>query len=183
MEWKDIAQTVSKVAPVLGAVLGGPVGAVAGAAGTLISSFLGVDAQPALIAEALHDPDTVIRLKELEHREHEMLMRWQATQLQAEVENVRGARDREVALAKLGHGGAWITGLVALVVIVGFFWMLHAVVSMDTVNDPALLLLGSLGTAFGAVVNYYLGSSLGSYRKDGILGQSGARGGGGHAKM
>ena len=83
-----------------------------------------------------------------------------------ELQNVQGARTREVELARIGHGGAWVTGAVSLVVIVGFFWMLDKVVGAETVSEPALLLLGSLGTAFGAVVNYYLGSSLGSYRKD-----------------
>lgn len=39
---------------------------------------------------------------------------------------------------------------------------------------PALVLLGSLGTAFGAVVNYYLGSSLGSAQKTAMI-QGGAK--------
>jgi len=180
MEWRDVAGTVAKVAPVLGAVLGGPVGAVAGAAGSLLGSFLGVKAEPEAVAEALRDPQTALRMRELEQERMTQLLQWQATQLEAELANVRDARAREVSLAALGHGGAWVTGAVALVVIAGFFWMLHAVVSMQTVNEPALLLLGSLGTAFGAVVNYYLGSSLGSYRKDGLAslgGQSGDRAG------
>ena len=44
--------------------------------------------------------------------------------------------------------------------------MLTEVINQTMINEPALLLLGSLGTAFGSVVNYYLGSSIGSYRKD-----------------
>lgn len=185
MNWKDIASTVAKVAPVLATVLGGPVGAVAGAAGALLGSALGVKATPEEVASALHDPQALVRLRELETQQQTILVQWQATQLQAELDNVRSAREREVSLARMGHGGAWISGMVALVVIVGFFWMLRAVVSMETVNEPALLLLGSLGTAFGAVVNYYLGSSLGSYRKDMQGKRAGAEGtsGGGHAAM
>ena len=33
-------------------------------------------------------------------------------------------------------------------------------------GEPGILLLGSLSTAFGSVVNYYLGSSLGSALKE-----------------
>ncbi|MCT4534494.1 hypothetical protein [Halodesulfovibrio sp.] len=166
MDWKELATSVAKVAPVLGAALGGPVGAIAGAAGTLISSFLGVDPEPQAVAAALENPQMLLKLKELEVEQQAQLLGWQRAQLEAELQNVQGARAREVALAKAGHGGAWITGMVSLVVICGFFWMLSEVVAAPDVSEPALLLLGSLGTAFGAVVNYYLGSSLGSYRKD-----------------
>lgn len=183
MEWKDVAKTVAKAAPVLATVLGGPAGAVAGAAGSLVASLFGVAPEPDEIARVLDDPQALVRLKELETEHAALLLRWQATQLQAELDNVRSAREREVQLAKAGHGGAWVTGLVAMVVIVGFFWMLQAVVEMGQVNEPALLLLGSLGTAFGAVVNYYLGSSLGSYRKDALLGQGKPQGGGGNAAL
>lgn len=166
MDWKDLGMSVAKVAPVLGAALGGPVGAIAGAAGTLISSFLGVEPEPQAVAAALKDPKVLVSLKKLEVEQQEQVMAWQRVQLEVELRNVQDARAREVALAKAGHGGACVTGIVSLVVICGFFWMLREVVSAPQVSEPALLLLGSLGTAFGAVVNYYLGSSLGSYRKD-----------------
>lgn len=177
MEWKEVAGTVAKAAPVLAGVLGGPVGAVAGAAGALLGSFLGVEPDPAQVAKALENPGSLTELRRLEAEQQAVLLGWQASQLQAELENVRGAREREVSLVRMGHGGAWISGVVSLVVIVGFFWMLHAVVHMQAVNEPVLLLLGSLGTAFGAVVNYYLGSSLGSYRKDALGGMRDPRGG------
>lgn len=165
MNWKEVGETVAKTAPLLGSVLGGPAGAIAGVAGSLLGSFLGVEAEPETVLSALQDPHVAARLQELESAERERILHWQQAQLSAELENVRDARSREVKLAQSGHGGAWVTGAVSLVVISGFFWMLQLVVSMPEVSEPALLLLGSLGTAFGAVVNYYLGSSLGSYRK------------------
>ena len=168
MDWKDVGEIVAKGAPILGAALGGPVGAIAGAAGSLVASFLGCEDSPQAVEQAItQNPDALLKLKELEAKQQAQLIGWQQAQLNAELANVQGARAREVELAKAGHGGAWITGIVSLVVIVGFFWMLNSVVSSPSVSEPALLLLGSLGTAFGAVVNYYLGSSLGSFRKDG----------------
>ncbi len=166
MEWKDIAHFVAKSAPILGAALGGPIGAIAGAAGSIIASTLGVEATPAAIASMLQKPEVLIKLKELEMQERVRFMQWQEEQMNAELNNVKDARAREVNLARLGHGGAWVTGVVSLVVVLGFFWMLTEVINQTMINEPALLLLGSLGTAFGSVVNYYLGSSIGSYRKD-----------------
>ncbi len=179
MDWKTVASAVANSAPILGAVLGGPAGAVAGAAGSILASTLGVEADPSAVLRKLNDPQSAERLRELEVRERSRLLQWQEKQLEAELANTQGARAREVALARAGHGGAWVTGLVALVVVVGFFWMLMMVLEQPRISEPALLLLGSLGTAFGSVVNYYLGSSLGSLRKNAFIApasQAAARG-------
>ena len=58
---------------------------------------------------------------------------------------------------------------IAFLVIAGFFgciWMVRAGEVHSSMRDALLLLIGSLGAAFGAIVNYYFGSSLGSARKD-----------------
>lgn len=168
MGWADVGKAVAKAAPVLGAVLGGPVGAVAGAAGALLSSVLGVDADPQAVTTALANPETLLKLKQLESDERRRLLEWQSTQLNAELENVKSARAREVELAKAGHGASWATSIVSCIVTVGFFVMLYLVISggKAELGDAGLMLLGTLATGFGAVINYYLGSSLGSASKD-----------------
>lgn len=169
MTWKDVGRMAAKTAPVLAGALGGPAGAIAAAAGSLLASFLGEEPEPAAVAKALQDPATMLRLKELETQERARLLEWQSKQVEMDLANVRDARRREVELAKAGHGAAWSTTAVALVVTLGFFAMLWAVLGQAEVSEAALLLLGSLGTAFGAVVNYYLGSSLGSLQKSRLL--------------
>lgn len=169
MTWKDVGRMAAKTAPVLAGALGGPVGAVASAAGSLLASFLGEEPEPEAVAKALQDPATMLRLRELEAQERARLLEWQAKQVEMDLANVRDARRREVELAKAGHGAAWSTTAVALVVTLGFFAMLRSVLDQDEVSEAALLLLGSLGTAFGAVINYYLGSSLGSAQKNRMI--------------
>ncbi|TGW14462.1 hypothetical protein EIL50_05420, partial [bacterium NHP-B] len=69
MDWKDLGKTVVSAAPVLGGLLGGPVGT---AAGTLIASVFGVDPNPEAVAKAVKDdPEAFVRLKEIElnHKE------------------------------------------------------------------------------------------------------------------
>ena len=178
MNWKDVGMVAAKAAPILGAALGGPVGAVAGAAGTLLASVLGVEATPEAVLGKLADPQSAVMLQELELRRQDRLLSWQEEQLAAELADTKNARAREVALAGIGHAASYATSLVALVVVVGFFWMLAGVMEQKEVNEPTLLLLGALGTAFGSVVNYYLGSSLGSFRKNNLL-ESRQTGGGG----
>jgi len=171
MNWADIGKTVARVAPVLGGVLGGPVGAIAGAAGSLVASFLGCEPEPEAVAKIVADPAALARLQELEIRKQETILDWQAKQLDAELKNTTDARAKEVNLAKSGSKTVWATPAVALVVTVGFFMLLFAVLEKGPgeINQAALILLGTLGTGFGSVVNYYLGSSLGSTQKNDML--------------
>lgn len=64
MDWRNVAETVGKVAPVLGGALYGPAGsAVAG----IVASVLGVGGTPEEVAEALRgDPEAFTKLRRLE---------------------------------------------------------------------------------------------------------------------
>jgi len=172
MSWKDVAEVVAKYAPTVGGAIGGPIGTLAGAAASLLAKALGVEAEPEAVMAALKDPTVLVRLREIEAAERQRYLELQTAQLQAEIDNVKSARGREVELAKAGHGAAWGTSIVAVLVTVGFFVMLGIVLwsrSEGVQSEAALLLLGTLAAGFGAVINYYLGSSVGSKQKDGLL--------------
>jgi ABC-type Mn2+/Zn2+ transport system permease subunit len=67
---------------------------------------------------------------------------------------------------------------IAFLVIFGFFAAIWMVLSQEvnpSMRDALLILIGSLGAAFGAVVQYYFGSSSGSARKDELYGGSSGR--------
>ncbi len=169
LTWSDVGKTVARAAPVLGAVLGGPVGAVVASAGALAASALGTEPEPEAVEAALKaSPDALLRLKELEGQQQACLLDWQTAQLNAELGNVQGARQREVELVKAGSITGWSTSIVACIVTLGFFAMLYIVLTggKQELGESGILLLGSLASAFGAVVNYYLGSSLGSVLKE-----------------
>ncbi|MBK7424861.1 MAG: hypothetical protein IPJ48_18265 [Propionivibrio sp.] len=65
--------------------------------------------------------------------------------------------------------------VLSALITVGFFgnlgWMMHDHTAID--NQPLLIMLGSLGAAFGAVVNFWLGSTnKGSDRIKELLAQA-----------
>ena len=168
MDWKDVGNVIGKAAPVLGAVLGGPVGAIAGAAGSLVAKALGSESTPEAVNTAIQaDPEALIKLRELEVQEQGQLLTWQWQQIQADLDNVKDARAREVAMAQAGKT-SYATPIVSIVISLGFFLMLWVILTggKSEVGEAGLMLLGWLGSAFGSVVNYYLGSSLGSATKD-----------------
>ena len=168
MDWSDIGKVVANVAPTVATLFGCPP-VIANAAGGLLADFLGVEQKPEAVAEAIRDPETLLKLKQFELEKEKALYRLQASALHTEMLNTKSARDKEAKLASTGHINALATPIVAIIVCVGFFYMLDGIINQpkDTEqSEAALLLLGSLGTAFGAVVNYYLGSSLGSFMKE-----------------
>jgi hypothetical protein len=64
-----------------------------------------------------------------------------------------------------------IQAMLGLAITAGFFSTLWFVKGLDvasSMRDAVLILIGSLGAAFGAVVNFYFGSSSGSQLKDRI---------------
>ena len=66
----------------------------------------------------------------------------------------------------------FMQSMLAFVIAAGFFgaiWLAVRVEVNPSMRDPLLILIGSLGAAFGAVVNYYFGSSKGSADKNKLL--------------
>ncbi|MGK2899860.1 MAG: 3TM-type holin [Burkholderiaceae bacterium] len=67
LDWKDIAATVAKSAPILGTILGGPAGAAIGAASSIIASALGVENTPDAVSQALQvNPDAAVKIAQIE---------------------------------------------------------------------------------------------------------------------
>jgi hypothetical protein len=66
-----------------------------------------------------------------------------------------------------------IPAVLAILITIGFFGVLGGMLSGQLQasgnNEALLILLGALGAAWGAVVNFYFGSSAGSAAKNEML--------------
>ena len=181
MDWKDVSKLVGGAAPILGTLLGGPAGA---AVGGLIASALGT---PGSDADAVHaaisaDPGAALKLATIESDNKVKLQGMQldhadrliaadTAQVQADVDDRKSAREREVSvrdntpaalgwvivLASVGLGAAIVTGYVT--------------------KDPALA--GTVGTVIGymfgeakQVLNYFFGSNSATARTTEMLANS-----------
>jgi len=66
-DWKGIAASISKIAPALGTVLGGPAGAAIGTGVSILANALGVEQKPEAIEKALQsDPEAYTKIKKAE---------------------------------------------------------------------------------------------------------------------
>lgn len=162
-DWLGIVKTI---APTVASALLGPLG---GAAVAAIGGIIGVpDATQDTIKQVITNgqltQEQLGKLRELE-------LKYKADELErgfryAELEY----KDIDSARAMQTATGSWVPGVLALSVTVGFFgilsWML---VGEPPKSDALLVMLGSLGTAWTAIISFYFGSSHGSQRKSELL--------------
>lgn len=156
-DWKDV---LKKLAPTAAALLAGP---FAGMAVTAIGEALGID-EPTqekigqafksqqlsgeqLVQVKLAEQTLALKLEELGVKREEL-----------DIANTKSARDMQIATQSR------VPGALAFLVSFGFFsiliWMLSDYSIKPT--EPLLVMLGSLGTAWTAIIGFYFGSSQGS---------------------
>ena len=165
MDWKSIVGTV---APALAMALGGP---LAGSAVKLIAgAVLGDEAAgEAEVARAVAGmtPEQLAALKSADH-DFAVKMR----ELDIDLDRI-AAGDRVSARRMQSDTRSWVPGALAMLITAGFFgvlaWMLGHGLPSGGGSEAMLVMLGALGTAWGAVVNFYYGSSAGSERKTAML--------------
>lgn len=171
----NLASILSKAAPWLAAAAAGPAGLAGMAIKTVAEAMggepVGADDLAAAVAGATPEQVAALKQAELDFRVRMQELGFkQITDLETIAAGDRAsARERE---AKTGD--TLTPRTLALLVTAGFFgvlaWLL-AYGKPEAGGDALLVMLGSLGTAWTAIVSYYFGSSAGSAAKTELLGK------------
>lgn len=159
MEW------LKTLVPMLGTALGGPLG---GAAATFIAEKLGLEAKTLeAVSEVLGSgkmtPEQLSALKLAEIDFKRFLEQNKIDLARLDIENTQGARGMQIATRSV------TPDVLAGIIVTGFFAILVLMMAgfLQVSDQQALLiLLGSLSAGFGAVLNFFFGSSKGSQNKD-----------------
>ena len=157
-DWKSIASKVAAVAPNLGALLGGPVGAGVGIAGKLISTALGCDNTPDAVEQALAiNPDAAIKLREIEKDEKlglaQLANSLQIAQVNADAQSIQSVNATMQAETKSDHWPSYcwrpFCGFVFGIMFIGVYFVLPLCrVPVPVVPFEAWVSMGSvLGVA------------------------------------
>jgi len=162
MDW------LKSIAPTIATVLGGP---LAGMAVQAIGSAMGMsDATGDRIKDMLTagnlNGEQVAAIKKAE-----LELAAKLAELKIKPEEI-AAQDRASARQMQATVRSRIPGTLAVLVTLGFFGILIGMMAgeLKTANSEALLImLGALAAAWGAVVNFYFGSSAGSTAKNDLL--------------
>lgn len=167
MDWKAL---VSTVAPWIGSALGGPLGA---AAVSTVADALGLtEKTEASIKAALSGvtPEQMLAIKNADQafsvKMQELGYDNQEKLAALAVDNTKDARGMQVQTRSR------IPAVLAILITLGFFGILIGMLRGDlnaTDNQALLIMLGALGAAWGAVVNFFFGSTAESGRKTELL--------------
>jgi hypothetical protein len=160
MEW------LTQIAPSIATALGGP---LAGLAVTAISKALGIDekdVQKTIEAGKL-SAEQMVSLKqaeiELQAKAQELGLNFE----KLATDDRKSARDMQMTTKSL------VPAILAFVVTIGFFGILIGLMTDNvTKSDALLLMLGSLGTAWTAIISFYYGSSANSEKQTEMLHRS-----------
>lgn len=158
---------LGQVAPTIATALGGPLAGVA--VKTLSNALFGhEDASEEQISEAMNaaTPDQLAAIKKIDAD-----FKVQMKSLDIDLERI-AAGDRDSARQMQVANKDWVPKALAVFITFGFFgvlvWMLVFGLPKSGV-EALLMMIGSLGTAFGGVVQFYFGSSAGSKEKNNLL--------------
>ena len=135
--------------------------------GGLVAKVFGGDpADPKdLLARVEADNDAAVKLADIESMNEISLAK-------IAFQNTESARDREVQITKATGKLNWPMYVLAAIIVLGFFGVMIAMffqVIPEGSREIAFMLFGGLLTNFGAVVNYFFGSSKGSSDKDKLI--------------
>jgi hypothetical protein len=157
---------LEQIAPTIATALLGPAG---GIAVSLVSKALGIDEKD---VQSTIDSGKLSaeQLTSLKKAEIELQAKAQELGLDFEklaTEDRKSARDMQIATKSI------IPAVLAIGVTVGFFGILIGLMTDNvTKSDALLLMLGSLGTAWTAIVSFYFGSSANSEKQTEMLHRS-----------
>lgn len=164
---KTFGPLLQQVAPTIATAMGGPLAGLA--VKTLSEAVLGkAEGTPDQIAEALSkaDPEVLARVKEVDAQFQTRMRELDIDLAKIDASDRDSARRREIETKDT------TPKVLAAVVVIGFFSVL-TVLAINGMpqrgGDAILIMIGSLGAAFTAIVSYYYGSSAGSAAKNELL--------------
>lgn len=175
MDWKEVVDKIGSISLTAGTVLGNPLIVGGGGALKFIAKAFGLkkdDPSPEEVMAAIQaDPQAAMKLEMAR-------IDFEKEQMRLEYEEKDKARDDEIerfrlALAdvqdarKMGDKNINLY-ILSWLMISGFFGLLITLMFISVPEDSSgviFMLFGALSTAFGAVIQYFFGSSKGSADK------------------
>ena len=178
MDWKTVGSKVSKVAPIIGTLLGGPLGGAAGTLVSLIASEFGLNPEettPEKVDQIItQNPEALLKFREMEMANKVELQKILLEETRAYLADRADARGRQVGSEKATGKRDYNLYLLAWTVITGFFLLCVALMRVtipEGQNEVVFMLFGALAAGFGNVLQYFFGSSKGSYDKTAFMAQ------------
>lgn len=157
-EWSDLGKTIASAAPLLGGVVGGPLGA---GVGSIIASVFGVDNDAQAINAAIKsDPNAAVKLREIELNHKSTLEGLSVRQLAIELQDKQDAREKH----KDSYMPAVLSCALSLVV-TGIIYLLFYSEPPEGSREVLFMLLGVVIKEWGSAMQFWFGTTRSSQAK------------------
>ncbi|WP_158117215.1 hypothetical protein [Vibrio cincinnatiensis] len=163
--WDKVKSLVGGAAPLVGSLIGGPVG---GSVGVLIADALGVENTPeAIEAELVRNPDALLALKKLESEERAALrkLKLDETTLFIQQEKNRLEDVQDARKQHKDHWMPWALTVILALMVSGMFAALFIGTPPEAYSQVLIMIAGTVLGGFGTAIAFWLGSSMGSQIK------------------
>jgi len=174
VDWAETLLKITNAAPLVGSLFG-PAGTAIGGIINLAAGALGVVPTTEAITTAIStDPNAIYKLKTLENTHETELQKLVIESERIRLSDVADARNREKAVITSTGRADTNLYILAWCLVGGFFSLVGLLIFRPLPTDSngvIMMLFGSLAAAFGAVIQYFFGSSAGSATKTEILNQ------------
>ena len=158
MNWSDVGKSIAGFAPLLGGVVGGPVGA---GIGSIIAATFGTDDNPESVMKAINgDPEAAIKLQEIQLTHKVKLEELALQTTVAELADKQNARKEN----KHSVMPAVLSGVLS-VVIVGIIYLLFYTPVPEGSKDVLFVILGAVMKEWGGAMQYWFGTTRSSANK------------------
>lgn len=151
LDWKDIAGTIGKTAPILGTLIGGPYGA---AVGGLVASILRTGSSADEVSQALaENPDAAVKLRQIESdnqvKLHDLVLTHAAAMYATEAAALANVNDTMQAEAKGEHWPTYswrpFNGFIVGIMAFGCYFVLPLMqIPVPSVPESVWLMFGGI---------------------------------------
>jgi hypothetical protein len=162
MNWQDLGKQVADFAPLLGTALGGPLGT---GIGSIVASTFGTGNDPAQISQAINsDPDSILKLKEIELTHKAQLEQIALETTKAELDDKQNARQTHNQSKMPSILSIGLTLLIVLIIYLLFFQPIP-----EGAKEVLYMLLGVAVKEWGGAMQYWFGTTRSSSDKTKLL--------------
>jgi len=168
MKLDKLKGVIAKIAPAVGAAIGGPLG---GVAGKFIQDALGLDNEEAVITALQTDPNALLSLKVAELKMQEFMRDADLREMDLERQDTADAR--AMARATGVRPQVVFTVIVLCGVLATLYGLATGVVNetQGASKEIVYMIVGAMTTTLATQMQFWFGTSLGSSRKTDILAQ------------
>lgn len=153
-------------------IMGDKTGAAITKVTGIAREILGTDDANGIEAAIARDPNLAMQFKMAIIQAEADTRRLAHDELVEQLRDVQSARDQTVKLAQSGSKIAWASSVVSVMavgVFGGMIYMLFTGTVPSELRDALMILVGTSGSGYTAVLGYWLGSSSSSSNKDALI--------------